>query len=474
MAQPNYLEEVNRARQQARGGRRRRVDDIVNPMDSAAAMDRLQGVEVSDFSSGGADSPPINLAAALSTGGGGTATKSSPFRTAAGSNASPTTVSQTQCPGGRCNINRGMQFPGTVVMSEPLVTSVSPMPAPVQTTVDVGDPAGLIRQGLETVYGATTSSDPSTRAMTMRAGAMAAEVGASQQLAQAKQRELSILEEGTKSAADLAMRVYEDQSPLRQAEAEQAQELTNAGVGRRRAEMLDAVADRRMTVPDYVTTSLEMHIGRISQRPQDMAAGPGEVDRLRAGYRKQGYGALAAGLITIPQEAKRLQEAGGEVDPNFPRRMMQEGVAAIADSYTKEGLFSRPWSEVQTQMREDILPVLEQGFLQADMKFRDAELQSLDPQQREIQMESLRMNSLMAARAAFEGVSDELYERHTQQERGTYKSSIGYLQNFLKNLDHRERGYKKTFPDRTDADVKRSEVERGGGQNALPGGVAFP
>ena len=49
MAQPNYLEEVNRARQQARGGRRRRVDDIVNPMDSAAAMDRLQGVEVSDF-----------------------------------------------------------------------------------------------------------------------------------------------------------------------------------------------------------------------------------------------------------------------------------------------------------------------------------------------------------------------------------------------------------------------------------------
>ena len=170
----------------------------------------------------------------------------------------------------------------------------------------------------------------------------------------------------------------------------------------------------------------------------------------------------------------KVGEAGGEVDPNFPRRMMQEGVAAIADSYTKEGLFSRPWSEVQTQMREDILPVLEQGFLQADMKFRDAELQSLDPQQREIQMESLRMNSLMAARAAFEGVSDELYERHTQQERGTYKSSIGYLQNFLKNLDHRERGYKKTFPDRTDADVKRSEVERGGGQNALPGGVAFP
>ena len=101
-------------------------------------------------------------------------------------------------------------------------------------------------------------------------------------------------------------------------------------------------------------------------------------------------------------------------------------------------------------------------------------MDALPDNERAIRSEEIRLQSQVNALAAFNGISDELYERHTQQDRGVYKSSIGYLQNFLNNLDYRSRDYEKTFPGRTDADVNRSEVERGGGPHPLPGGMAFP
>ena len=471
-ATPNYLEEVNRARQQSRSSRRQRVDGIINPMDSAAAMDRMQGVDVSGFSSGGADSPPINLAGMLASGGAGTATKSSPFRTAAGSNASPTTVSQTQCPGGRCNINRGMQFPCTVVMSEPIVTSASPMPAPVQSTVDVGDPESLVREGVNLMRSGPLSNDPSYRGTSVTVGQSLAALGETGKARKLAEGQLALESSMSQRAAALAERAMDAQEPLLAAQVKAANELTMQGSGEQRTAQLDAVADGQLSVPDYVTGQAELHSRASAEQGKPLT--PEDAATLRAGWRQQGYAALAARSFIFAQDAASLAKAGGNVDPTMGRQMMQAGVASLANSYTKEGLFSKDWATVQTQINQDLMPVLERGFLEADMRFKRSELDALPDNERAIRSEEIRLQSQVNALAAFNGISDELYERHTQQDRGVYKSSIGYLQNFLNNLDYRARDYEKTFPGRTDADVNRSEVERGGGPHPLPGGMAFP
>lgn len=79
----NYVEQINAARQRARGSIRNRIDQIIDPMDSAAEMDRLQGSNVMQTT--GQVDPGVSNVFRLAGGGGGSA----PIRTAVGGGEAP-------------------------------------------------------------------------------------------------------------------------------------------------------------------------------------------------------------------------------------------------------------------------------------------------------------------------------------------------------------------------------------------------
>lgn len=97
--QQSYLTATVAGIQNRRRERRQRQDSVVDPMQSAGDMDRMQNIDVGgDFSS--ASDPGVGgiLATAASGGGGGGRI---PVRTAAGSNAATTATTQT-AKGGNC------------------------------------------------------------------------------------------------------------------------------------------------------------------------------------------------------------------------------------------------------------------------------------------------------------------------------------------------------------------------------------
>jgi hypothetical protein len=460
----NYLAQVNQARQRARSGRRGRIDDIVNPMDSAATMDRLQYADVSDFSSGGADAPQMNIAGAIASGGAGTATKASPFRTAAGSNAKATTVSQTQCPGGRCNINRGMTYPGTVVMSESIVGPVSPITASTTPTtvsqpqVDPNDPDALTADALRLMDEARYMSDPSTRAFTMQKGQAQMLLAGQLRAGSIAQQNADTERTAADKAAKLAMEVYADREELREAELQEAQEGSAAGMATRRTQLLTQVAERQLSVQDYVTTSMEAHLRNVGGAGYQPT--PAELAEKQASYRSQGFGTLAAGIVTEAAEAKRLAERGGKVDPDYGTRAIQNGVGAIFNEYAAEGRLSGKQVDIARQLYNDMYPALERGTIEAQMAGREQELAGLTAEQREVRMQEIEIAAKGAAMLTFRMVEDEFFKRYQDHKSGWYDSTIGYAQNFLNNLDWRQRGYEKTLPTTPDKTQEATPVPR--------------
>jgi len=121
---------------QRRKARRKRLDEIIDPLMSASEMDRMQGTEVSEGSAAPETSQESNLLAAASGQGSGSSGGGSPFMTAAGSNASAQPIQQT---GGSCRIVNGQRVCGpaastTTTAATPAATTVaqSPRPEPVE------------------------------------------------------------------------------------------------------------------------------------------------------------------------------------------------------------------------------------------------------------------------------------------------------------------------------------------------------
>ncbi len=136
--QPNYLSGVNQARQAGRTARRKRTEDMLTPLDSAAAMDRLQGVDVGDFS-GVMDTPSVNIIPALigNRRGGGGGGYSSPQEDDS-DEPQDGYITQVGCPNGQCGVRSyaPMAAP-TTVYSTPSSSTVysTPMSSPMATTV---------------------------------------------------------------------------------------------------------------------------------------------------------------------------------------------------------------------------------------------------------------------------------------------------------------------------------------------------
>lgn len=151
MADDNYLAAINAARQNARGAVRRRIDQTIDPMDSAAAMDRLQGTSVMPTTgqvdpgvsgvfrtAGGGGSAPVRTA--VSGGGAAPVTATAgPLQRLFGTGGGQTVVSQPMQTQGQCQIINGRKVcpnsSSSMMTPAPMMGSTVVSSAPAATTV---------------------------------------------------------------------------------------------------------------------------------------------------------------------------------------------------------------------------------------------------------------------------------------------------------------------------------------------------
>lgn len=149
--QPNYLSGVNQARQAGRTARRKRTEDMLSPLESAAAMDRLQGVDVGDFS-GVVDTPSTNIIPVIfgnRRGGGGYSSPQPQYFDGPQESYS----ASSPCANGQCGIRTSAPMAApTTVYSTPSYTS-SP-------TVVTSSPVMTTTVSSPVTSSATTSTKP--------------------------------------------------------------------------------------------------------------------------------------------------------------------------------------------------------------------------------------------------------------------------------------------------------------------------
>jgi hypothetical protein len=395
MAEPqkqnqNYLTEVNRDRQQARSSRRRRLDDTINPLDSAAAMDRLQGVDVGDFSSGGVDSPPIMLAS-MPGGGGGTAAV-----TTVGYNTRQQSPQYFPAPRNPCANGKCLPQSGVVTSSMPTSTTVVTRAAPSMMT----------SAPMTTV--ASTPSAPRGTAQYYESradgalGSFAAE-GRSNPIAGKAYQLESVINETRRQEQTLLERqreVERDLAPAREAaiaavKADTQEKLANASLNtataqkvreatasysaETEAQMLEDIILQGKSPETFVNamTKLDSNMGALDEQGKAqanmMAASPQQV----AKRRRQAFGAFGAHIMlssaAFDEHAreKSAQQVGIVVgrDPTTgapvesvqpkgdnpdKRATIQRSLDAIAAGYKDAGLIGGDWRNLNAALVSDV------------------------------------------------------------------------------------------------------------------------
>lgn len=398
MAEPqkqnqNYLTEINRDRQQARSSRRRRLDDTINPLDSAAAMDRLQGVDVGDFSSGGVDSPPIMLASMPGGGGGG-------------GTAAVTTVGYTRpvqrqqtpqyLPAQRGPCANGKCFPqsGVVTSSMPTSTTVVTQSAPMMTRAPMSTVASTpsAPRGTAQYYESRADGALGSFAAEGRSNPIA---GKAYQLEsvinETRRQEQTILERQREVERDLApareaaiaatkadTQEKLSTAALNTATAQKVREATASYSAETEAQMLEDIILQGKSPETFVNamTKLDSNMGALDEQGKAqanmMAASPQQV----AKRRRQAFGAFGAHIMlssaAFDEHARetpaqqvgmvgRDPNTGAPVESVQPkgdnpdkRATIQRSLDAIAAGYRDAKLLGGDWRDLNAALINDV------------------------------------------------------------------------------------------------------------------------
>lgn len=318
----NYLSRVNADRQRLRKARR---SDVIDPLESAAQMDRLRGVDVGDAGfSGAVDTPPMRTAAMLaSTGGGGAPVQTAVF----GRRPAQTTVRSSMpmmggCANGRCGIPNSQTIVGEPLFSVPQQPATATTVAPQATAVapDNRPEAERFRSRAQASMDAATSLGAGLGpAQATRVYAADAETNA--QLARD-----ALNQEAVRADIDIQRKAANDASAQMQAQTQKTLEdagmiraATPRGYADDQTALLSKAIKTGATPQDFASARLAQDTltvttaeqgaapqNAVTKQPLDPTSEAARYDR----YLKQGFGAYAVHLlITSEQAYSRSQEA---------------------------------------------------------------------------------------------------------------------------------------------------------------------
>ena len=413
----NYVAAVNAARQRARGAIRSRIDTIIDPMQSAAEMDRLQGASVMQTT--GQVDPGVSNAFRLSGGG------SAPVRTAVGGGEAPvkatagplrrmlgigggqTVVGQSEQSSGQCQIINGRRVcPGsssavtqapmssTVVSSAPVATTVMP---PSRAPVSSGPPdTSSFGQIWDQATGMRSVS-PAISAQTER---QALAYGDYYQ--QEQERDLE------RARLNLSLRISDQKYDLGKAEARltdaqavMTKQHTAPGYAEIKTDLLQQVQDKKITPETAVEAIVKMHTTPL--QPDTKREKPGketapftneQLNEVTASARREVFGTLFIRNAiddspVLRQHANVMAgvdlnaAAPGDTSGKPKDVVLEDALTKLAQTYHRTGVFSRPWEEVSMLLTNDVGTVLRSGLPRMFTAERQDEFAAIkDPQAR--------------------------------------------------------------------------------------------
>lgn len=451
MAEQNYLAAENAARRQARMRTRGRIDQMIDPLESAATMDRLQGANVSgDLGTGAAEYDPGSfpiVRMAASAGGGGR----SPFRTAQMSTddgeadapavttvaggrflgrmlgGGPTVVQggfapDSPCAGGNCPVPQG----GRVISS-----------GPVQMGTVVGEPViegGIVQESMPSYasphpnYQAAVDArnvDPATAAVLQAAGNAATDESRFQQTLDfqksmaSRQQWLDMLGFVMDSAdQDIRRNTAEAAAEHERAMAAYVRAGTPADRARTRQELLNQVHYNGMSPESFVEAEVAAasRLPPVSNKEGRPVGGvqpvsDAQLEETKRNARREAYGGKFFAQFIRHSRTLRADAntPGAFTDTDAGARA---AVASLVSAYTNAGLFpqrgeqGKPWSRVAEALDNDLYNVLTTGIPALYEKEAEDEIALLPKEKQPAARDAARQRGLDTALNIF-GVTKE-------------------------------------------------------------------
>jgi hypothetical protein len=393
--QKNYLAEVNAARQRARGSVRSRIDQIIDPMQSAADMDRLQGTSVMPTT--GQVDPGVEDVFGLASGGGGAAPVrtavgggKAPVRTAAGpiqrvfgGRSAPTQSAPMQS-SGQCQIINGRRVcPGssstvsqapmssTVVSSAPMTTTVAQQP---MSSGPSGPPD-------TSTYGQIWDQATSLRPVDGQVGVSvqlerkALTYGDYDQQAQERGLEYAKIDL-SRRIADQKYELGKSESRLADEQAVMTKQHTAPGYAEIKTDLLLQVQDKKITPETAVEAIVKMHTTPLQPDNKREKAGKetapftnDQLNQVTASARREVFGTLF--IRNAIDESPVLRQhanvmAGVDLNAESPGDatgkpkdvVLGDALTKLAQTYERTGVFDKPWEEVSMLLTNDAGTVL--------------------------------------------------------------------------------------------------------------------
>lgn len=456
----NYLAGVNAARQRARGAIRGRIDQTIDPMESAAEMDRLQGASVMQTT--GQVDPGVRGVFQLAGGGG-----SAPVRTAVGGGEAPVTatagplqrffggggggqtvMSQPMQSSGQCQIINGRRVcPGSssVVSQAPMMSSTVVSSAPVATTVmpqSSGPPAtdsdSLMQRAVQlgseaTGYGLGPAAQAGRAANeSMRLGTW----GMEQQHLDQRDKEFrhsQKLDEQFKGPAILA------NTALDLAMAGATNDTSSIGRFENRQKMAREVFEGRANHNWYIDSVVSQYAAsaglqdksqsrdrRVTPRPAvDTGLTP---EQIRQEASREIYtGSIMYDLIRSNNGLRTLADTPNATldadvsQPDTDRYKLRNSLGAMASSYVERGGFDGDFSAVQMRLMNDLRTL--HGAMSTyfvDERRNNADYATLPAARRAQEDETAIQRGRDAAIAIQSAAINQMQAWHGQYQRGTF------------------------------------------------------
>lgn len=457
MAEDNYLAAVNAARQRTRTDVRRRIDQIIDPMESAANMDRMQGANV--MRTTGQVDPGVSGVFQLAGGGGGSA----PIRTAVGGGDAPVQATGifSRQRGGQTTVQRGNTGncrkvngkwvcgdsapPATVQQAEaptqqsaPAQTSTVPAPSRPATYQDIWTTSdGLFGNAIGMRH-----TDPATAATTERYGMVVD--SRAPLLIEADQRDKDRVL-ATQIATDRGISEKDKaQALLLQAQGEKAlsgqqaqmtKEHTADGYSDTAMKKLAEVTDHSLNPEIAVDSIMMMHnqpLPADEKRKQPGAqATPLTSDQYTEKYkstRRMVYGTLFISNAIKDSKALRQHanvmdgaDISGDGEDGAPEDIvMKDALEKLAAGYMRAGVFDQPYEELQLVLENDVGTVLRRELPELWLAERQDEFAAMQPQERTEAEKVAREQAKEYATAMTDYVNLRVTDMWARKQRGDF------------------------------------------------------
>lgn len=463
MAEPNYVEEINRQRQQAR--QRTRSSQIIDPLESQAQMDRMQGASVSS----GSRSFPMDSGSSPIIATAGSGRGSIPVRTAGfpiirggGTVVSSPMMTSGDCANGQCGTSQPMYsspmpMGGTVVSGMPMgSTVVSGMPIesmPMGTVINETPAVPSTNDG-------TDQLTPIRQYAIDKAGPKYGGVTAAKVLSDAEKRQTWMMqadriEKARKESNQfikpmLDAKVAETQASAREKEANAlattaaanvAAETTGMEFNSRWSELLEQVAAGKISPLQATTAGSKILASRSAMDAKGNVSVNSEMAFAQKAeqLRRAASAASVTGIFYRSYEAWKGADTALDVmsgapvsrdpatgkavevkDNSYKARASADNEFAINGLVaTYDNMLGKPWPAIEEQLASDLLVPLQAASAKLYLTENADTLSSLDGDARQAAEKFLEDKAKISANATYDYVRSRLIKANVERGGGS-------------------------------------------------------